>query len=521
MNDHILKGEKNQDQIVKEVIDVALTAKKSLGLADDSINPPDYEDTRTEQYARNRQSEKNQSSQEQEKETKQGINNYMDSKEEEAENKEKKQKGQGKQSKKEQKEAKEAEGSGGEGEEEDQEKQGQQGKSKGKGKKSEKESEEGSEGEGDGEGEGESSEEQGQGKGEGQESNESTGDGQEGSDGQGKGKGKTSSKNNPLELTKEDIEQAKKAGGSAVQEEFKGIQAGKGFELPEGVSSLYTPIVNPLPTTQYADSKFKSDMAIQLKDWKSGKKVDIRETGQNFNVRSYIGTQGKKSFTSMERKSVKGEKYVFVLDFSGSQAGREKEYKRAMINTAESLDGIGAKLAVFGFGYGDQGRGFYRIKTFEQGKWKKTDSGRIAAMEAGGGTPTHVAYQGINQYVKKNRPDYVITVTDGGADDTGATAEQVKELNKYTKMVAFGISPSKNEIKKGVETAHRVVKGKRVVTVQRKPDEVEAEVNAYHERYKTYMERDLQVIPYKKHFVVDDVTQLPKKLVGLIAPASL
>lgn len=508
LNDDILTKGKTQKQISDEVISVAENAKKTLGLEPNGVNPNNYEDTRTEEYSRNQQSQKGQTDQEQRKETKQGVEDYMDSKEDEAEKKEGKGKGKEKKQAKEKQKGEEG-GDSGEGEEPEKEEKPQKGKGKGKSQDQEEQGEpeqsngEGSEGEGDGEGE--------------QETDDGEGTG-EATQGDGKGPQGKQPKNNPLEMTKEDIEKARKTGGSEAQEEFKGIQAGKGFELPEGVNEMFQPVVNPQSTTEYADSKFRADMGIQLKDWKTGKKLQTRESGQKFDVRSYVSTQGKKSFTSMDRQSVKGQKYIYVLDFSGSQAEREKEYKRALINTVESLDGIGAKQAVFAFGYGDQGTGFYRIKTFEQGRWKKTDSGRIATMNAGGGTPTDEAYAGISQYVKRNRPDYVITVTDGSPDSKERTKRAVEELNRSTKMVAFGIAPSKKEIENYYVGHYK--RDKRGNKIKLNEKQVTELVNQTHAEVKTRMDKDLQETSYRKHFVVEDVSQLPKKIVGLIAPAT-
>jgi len=243
--------------------------------------------------------------------------------------------------------------------------------------------------------------------------------------------------------TAEELDAAQN-GSADIIAEFKNIQQGTGFETPEGLNRGWEPVIASLPTGGYDDIVFKRDMQKRMRDWHSGRKVEVEKSGQILNVGAFVSSHGKKSFYRIEQKSIKGQKYVFLLDFSVSQKSREDAYKKAMINTVETLAGVGGKVAVFVFGGTENGQsGFLRVKTFEQGLWKPSDSGRLAGLTASlGYTPTGTAYSKLTSYIAKHRPQYFVTVTDGSPSDRTVTQDKVRELKRKTKMVAFGIPES-------------------------------------------------------------------------------
>jgi len=328
----------------------------------------------------------------------------------------------------------------------------------------------------------------------------------------GKGEVKPSMEDE-AEFYVDDVDKARE-GSKHVVEEFKNIQSGRGFELPEGLSTEWMPVADVKPTSPYSDPKFSNEMRLRMKDWRTGRKMEIEKTGQLVNVPAYVSTHGEKSFSRLTRKTVKGEKYLFVLDFSGSMMGRQNEYKKAVINSLETLDGVGAKVAVFSFASTEdpekalagkvsgpdfrRSQGFYRVKTFEQGKWKPSDSGRVASLYAGYEcTPTARTYAELETYVKKHKPDIMVTITDGVPDEFARTAEQVQKLKRHTRMVAYGIATKADD-------KYR----------QNNPSDAEK----YDREKMEIMNQDLQGLGYHRHFVVNDVRDIPRRLVDLIAP---
>jgi hypothetical protein len=284
------------------------------------------------------------------------------------------------------------------------------------------------------------------------------------------------------QLSEDDLERVV-TGSEQSQQEYRSIQAGG--SVPKELSGEFLPIAAYGDSSKFRDTRFKRDMKERLKDWQTGKTLERRRHGARLDVRGYVDTKGRKPFRKVKAKTVKGQKYLFVLDFSGSMQDQRDEYKRALINTMDVLESIGAKTAVFGFGAVELGSyrtyGNFRVKTFEEGRWKQTHNQKIAALDAGGTTPTASVYHGLNRYIGKHRPEYVITITDGEPDERDEVQRHVRRLNRQTRMVAFGISPE------GEEDA---------------------------------MKESLDEYPYRETFTVpkDNLRRLPDKIVDLIAP---
>lgn len=273
------------------------------------------------------------------------------------------------------------------------------------------------------------------------------------------------------------LERAKR-GDPDIVAEFNKIRKAMKYATPKGLEGGWIPVSVTEPSAKFRDHRFINDMRKYLKHWKLGRVMRLSKSGQVLTVTGFLQTKGKKPFYKIERQTVKGQKYLFLLDFSGSMHSREAEYKRAIISGIEVIDSIGGKIAVFAFGglnqpQYQQGRGgFFRIKTFESGKWHKTDADRVAAMSASlGSTPTGQAYRLLRTYIQKHKPNITVTMTDGSPSNRSGTMEMVKVLKKKTKMVAFGIGTSA-----------------------------------------------LEDFGYDRHFSVSTVREIPPKLVKLIAP---
>ncbi|MGB9672196.1 MAG: hypothetical protein ACPLZY_03515 [Candidatus Norongarragalinales archaeon] len=280
----------------------------------------------------------------------------------------------------------------------------------------------------------------------------------------------------PTEITKDDIEQAKK-GSVDARNEYEKIQRKEPID-PDLIS--WQPVASQAAASEYRDSKFINTMNTFLQAWKEGYKRIVGKSGASFSVKEYIRKQDEPFITRL-KQSVKGKKVLILADFSGSMTDHEMDYKRALISAVEVLNSIGSNLAFFTFGEDPaQGTGFFRVKTFEDPKWTNTHSAKLAALETGyGSTPTGSAYRALGKYIQKHKPDITVTVTDGEPDSFSDTSEMIMRLKKHTRMVAFGIS-------------------------------------APNIQAKERMEKSLREQGYHKSFAVTNVYDIPPKLVNLL-----
>lgn len=288
----------------------------------------------------------------------------------------------------------------------------------------------------------------------------------------GADKGKSATK-----PTKEDIQNAVK-GSEQVRREFEQAQK---MEIDE-FTPMFVPVAAATESSLYRDKKFQDQMHTALREWRIGRKEVYGEAGARLTIPRYIRSAKKEPFVTRIKKSAKGRKILVIADFSGSirYAGQEDNYKKALVNGMEVLDTIGTKTALFGFG-GEQGNPnpfFFKVKRFEDPKWKPIHSSKTAALAAHyPSTPTDSAYASLLPYIKKHRPHVTVTCTDGEPDNERTTAGMVRGLKRHTRMVAFGIGPKAEKL-----------------------------------------QSDLDKFGYHRTFAVSDMDRLPRQLVDLVAP---
>lgn len=282
------------------------------------------------------------------------------------------------------------------------------------------------------------------------------------------------------EIPKFSSEAIKKAreGSDQVEKEYEQAQAGDVDEL----TPLFLPVASTVPPETFRDKKFIDKMNTALREWRTGRKEVVGERGARLSVPHYIRHK-EEPFVTRIKKSARGRKILVIADFSGSMRPREDDYKRALISSLEVLDGIGSKTALFGFGgeVNDMYSQFlFKVKRFEEPRWRPDHSAKTAALGANyPSTPTGAAYEALADYVKRHRPDVTVTITDGEPSDPEGTTEAVRKLKQHTRMVAFGIATDEPAAK---------------------------------------MEADLKGFDYHRVFSVDSVNEIPRKLVGLLAP---
>ena len=297
----------------------------------------------------------------------------------------------------------------------------------------------------------------------------------------------------PPPVTPEDVEAAKK-GASNVASEFD--QANR--VTPDLETSDFEPVVAAADPQLYRDQKFISDMNTALKDWRTGFKTHTGAAGSKFKVKEYIKSKGEAPFVTRIQQSAKGRKILVIGDFSGSVGPFEDDYKKAIVSSMEVLDGIGSKTAFFAFGgqrgeevmvqlggpngpsYNNGRSSFFKIKKFEEPRWLQVHSAKTSALINAGSTPTAETYERLKSYIKKHRPDVTLTLTDGGPDNSQGTISAISELKHHTKMVAFGIGGD-------LRSSERLT-------------------------------QKLKEFGYTQVFGVSSVNEIPRKLVGMIAP---
>jgi hypothetical protein len=263
----------------------------------------------------------------------------------------------------------------------------------------------------------------------------------------------------------------------ALEEEDYLKQVARAKVEVDKLTPMFGPIASAVSPGQYRDQKFITAMNAALKEWKVGRKEVVVSRGARLSVPHYVRYK-EEPFVTRIKKSARGRKILVIADFSGSMKSQEDEYKKAIVSSMEILDGVGSKTALFGFG-GEKGGSnmfFFKLKRFEEPKWKPAHSARTAALEASyPSTPTGRTYSALEAYIKKHRPDVTLTITDGSPDNPVETGRAVKRIKRDTRMVAFGIGGSG-------------------------------------------MERRLKEFGYHDTFAVESVDRIPRRLVSLIAP---
>jgi hypothetical protein len=307
-----------------------------------------------------------------------------------------------------------------------------------------------------------------------------------GGEGKGEGKGKEEEKGHedeiegapPFNAKPEDMQRARQSSDD-VKSDFQKVTAGGDSDI---LTPEFLPIASTVPPEVYRDTDFITKMRYALRDWRIGRKEFLGKTGTWLSIPDFIRSNKEEPFTSSVKKSAKGRKILVIIDLSESMEPCQEEYKTALISSMEVLDDIGTKTALYGFGSemgSNASQIFFKVKRFEDPKWQPDHSAKIAALAARGGTPTAKAYELLEPYIRKHRPDVTLTITDGEPHEVAKTAEMVGKLKRHTRMVAYGIAPA------GQEQA---------------------------------MEEMLKSFGYDRVFSVIDIGTIPTKLIKIIAP---
>jgi hypothetical protein len=210
----------------------------------------------------------------------------------------------------------------------------------------------------------------------------------------------------------------------------------KGYESLENFG-LSVPDKMDIDETQIYDIDLIQKVKAAFRDWKTGWVERHEESGDEFDVESYVEALPKTFLTDF-KLSIK-TKVVILLDHSSSIADVELEYKQATIALCEALHYLGIKFAVYAFSTDKQQVKCWIIKP-PHIKWSVVSARRLAQIRASGGTPLAEVYGLLLPVLKSFKPDIFVTLTDGEPSDFDAVRQMALSYRKMgVHMMAIGV----------------------------------------------------------------------------------
>jgi hypothetical protein len=249
---------------------------------------------------------------------------------------------------------------------------------------------------------------------------------------------------------KDDVEKKTKDvyEGHDVLQEFEALvmeskkTESKGYESLENFG-LSVPDKMDIDETQIYDIDLIQKVKAAFRDWKTGWIEQHSESGDEFDVESYVEALPK-TFLADFKLSIK-TKVVILLDHSSSIADVELEYKQATIALCEALHYLGIKFAVYAFSTDKQQVKCWVIKP-PNIKWSVVSARRLVQIRASGGTPLAEVYGLLLPVLKSFKPDIFVTLTDGEPSDFDAVRQMVLSYRKMAiRMVAIGVGRNLND----------------------------------------------------------------------------
>jgi hypothetical protein len=236
--------------------------------------------------------------------------------------------------------------------------------------------------------------------------------------------------------------------GHDVLQEFEALikeskkTESKGYESLENFG-LSVPDKMDIDETQIYDIDLIQKVKSAFRDWKTGWVERHEESGDEFDVESYVEALPK-TFLADFKLSIK-TKVVILLDHSSSIADVELEYKQATIALCEALHYLGVKFAVYAFSTDKQQVKCWIIKP-PNIKWSVVSARRLAQIKASGGTPLAEIYGLLLPLLKSFKPDVFVTLTDGEPSDFDAVRQMVLSYRKMgIHMMAIGVGRNLND----------------------------------------------------------------------------
>jgi hypothetical protein len=240
----------------------------------------------------------------------------------------------------------------------------------------------------------------------------------------------------------------------------------KGYESLENFG-LSVPDRMDVDETKIYDVDLIQKVKAAFRDWKTGWVERHEETGDEFDVESYVEALPR-TFLSDFKLSIK-TKVAMLLDHSSSIADVEMEYKRATIALCEALHYLGIKFAVYAFSTDKRLVKCWVVKP-PNVKWSVVSARRLAQIKASGGTPLAEVYGLLQPVINAFKPDIFVTLTDGEPSDYDAVRSMVLSYRKAgIRMVAIGVGRNIND-SVGIGLNLKYLKYERAISVSRLQD---------------------------------------------------
>jgi hypothetical protein len=253
-----------------------------------------------------------------------------------------------------------------------------------------------------------------------------------------------------MRLRKDEVQEKTKEiyEGHDVLQEFETLvkesrkTENKGYESLENFG-LSVPDKMDVDETEIYDIDLIQKVKAAFRDWKTGWVERHEESGDEFDVESYIEALPK-TFLSDFKLSIK-TKVAILLDHSSSIADAELEYKQATIALCEALAYLGIRFAVYAFSTDNRQVKCWVVKPANI-KWSVISARRLAQIKASGGTPLAEVYGLLQPVINGFKPDIFVTLTDGEPSDFDAVKSMVISYRKAgIRMVAIGLGRNVND----------------------------------------------------------------------------
>ena len=221
-------------------------------------------------------------------------------------------------------------------------------------------------------------------------------------------------------------------------ESLRGVAGGGGEQVFAG---LCVPPLTDVDESTIYDHELIARLKMRFRDWKSRWSETHASSGDELDVEAHIESgSAQGAFVRDERREIHAD-VMMLLDHSSSIASSQSEYKKAALALCEVLALLRARFSVYAFSTSAKSVVCWEIKRAAQ-RWDVPCARRLAQIEANGSTPLAEVYGTMARVIAIERPQTLLTMTDGEPSNAGAVRESVIAARSAgTRMCALGLGP--------------------------------------------------------------------------------
>ncbi len=224
---------------------------------------------------------------------------------------------------------------------------------------------------------------------------------------------------------------------SSVRGEYEsllGVRTDAGQAVHDGIS---TPPAEDADISPIYDYDLIWRLKTKFRDWKSKWREARAAFGDEFDAESYIEDPASPFF--VDSRSESSADLMMLLDHSSSIAAVQTKYKKATLALCEVLAQLSTRFSVYAFSTSEKSVVCWEIKRASQ-KWDVVCARRLAQIAANGSTPLAQVYSTMRPVLDAERPETLLTMTDGEPSDAYAVRSFVRRMRKTgTRMAALGL----------------------------------------------------------------------------------